>query len=250
MTAMSLTIPERLASLDRAHAAGAIIREAWEEGAELACLLSWYSPEARDAKDAAACPADALPPWLAYLTVWLDDAPSDTAWPGLIARYVRVLHRLHELAPDRLVRLDYECRAIAVRESRSHTNRPSVLAAIDGVLALLDRAAAGGAVQRMEWKAAEKAAAGAAWVAAKAAAGAAGAAARDAAARAAAEAVDAWAAAEAMAAWTAAAGAEGAEAAWAAVWAAAARSAADRMADAMLAALENAITEKQESSPC
>jgi len=42
-----LTIPERLASLDRAHAAGAIIREAWDEGAEFACLLSWYSPEAR-----------------------------------------------------------------------------------------------------------------------------------------------------------------------------------------------------------
>jgi len=166
-----LTIPERLASLDRAHAEGKIIRGAWTKGAELACLLSWYSPEARDAKDAAACPASAMPAWLAHLMVWLDDAPSEAAWSGVIARYVRVLPRLLALAPERLARLDYECRAIAVREARSHTDRPSVTAAIDGVLALLDRAAAGGEVQEMEWKAAWAAAArgAAAWAAAAAA---------------------------------------------------------------------------------
>jgi len=194
-----LTIPERLASLDHAHAAGAIIRKAWSEGAERACLLSWYSPEARDAQDASACPADAMPPWLAHLTVWLDDAPSDTAWPGLIARYVRVLHRLHDLAPERLARLDYACRAIAVREARAHTDRPDVLAAIDGVLALLDR---GGEVGEAEW-------------------------------------------AKARAAWSAAT-----RAAAAAAWSAAAAAAADRMADAMLTALEHAITEGQESPTC
>ena len=229
-----LTIPERLASLDRAHAAGAIIRNGWEEGAERACLLSWYSPEARDAHDASACPADAMPPWLAHLTVWLDDAPSDTAWPGLIARYVRVLHRLHEIAPDRLARLDYACRAIAVRESRSHTNRPSVLAAIDGVLALLDRAAAGGEVQGMKWKEAEAEA-----EAEAAACGVARAAteAEVAAARAA-----AWAATEAEVAAARAAARAATEAAEEPSWWAARTAAADRMADAMLAAIEHVVS--------
>jgi len=224
---MSLTIPERLARLAHAHAENRIIRGAWTKGAELACLLSWYSPESRDAHDAGACPADALPPWLAYLAVWINDAPSDTAWPGLIARYVRVLHRLHEIAPERLTWLDYECRAIAVREARSHTEDPPALVAIDGVLVLLDRAAAGGTVQRMAWDAAARAAAGA------------GAAAWDAAARAA-----AWAAARA--------------AAWAAAWDAAAAApdvagetaAADRMADAMLTAFEHVIGEGQDISTC
>jgi len=112
-----------------------------------------------------------MPPWLAHLTVWLDDAPSDVAWPGLIARYVRVLHRLHELAPEHLTKLDYECRAIAVREARSHTEDPPALVAIDGVLVLLDRAAAGGVVQEIEWAAAEAEAWAAAEAAAEAAAG-------------------------------------------------------------------------------
>ena len=136
-------------------------------------------------------PAAAMPPWLAHLTPWLDDAPSGAAWSGVIARYVRVLPRLLALAPERRARLDYECRAIAVREARAHTEDPPARVAIDGVLVLLDRAAAGGTVQRMAW--------------------------------------DAAAAAPDVAGETAA---------------------ADRMADAMLTALEHAITEGQESPTC
>jgi hypothetical protein len=213
MTAMSLTIPERLARLDRAHAEGKIIRGAWTKGANLASLLSWYSPEAREAKDPYACPADAMPAWLAHLTVWLNDAPSDAAWLAIVARYVRVLHRLHDLAPDRFARLDYECRAIAVREARSHTDRPSVTAAIDGVLALLNRAAAGGEVQKMEWAQARAAAVYAAW-------------------------------AEVAAVETATVdvtAAEAADAAAAAPDVAGEAAAADRMADAMLTAIEHAL---------
>ena len=242
----SLTIPERLARLDRAHAEGKIIRGSWGDGANPASLLFWYSPEARASEDARACPADAMPPWLAHLTVWLDDAPSEAAWPGVIARYVRVLPRLLALAPERLTWLDYECRAIAVREARTHTKDPPALVGIDGVLVLLDRAAIGGAVQRMEWEEAAKAAARAAGVAAKAAAWAAGAAGAEAWAAAWA----AWAAVDA--AWTEAWAEAWAEAAWTAAAedasTAASKAAADRMADAMLTAIERAIEEGQEIS--
>jgi hypothetical protein len=237
-----LTIPERLACLSRAHAAGKIIRGAWDEGAELACLLSWYSPEAREAEQAAACPAAAMPAWLAYLTVWFDDAPSDTAWPGIIARYVRVLHHLHELAPERLVRLDYECRAIAVREARAHTEDPPARVAIDGVLVLLDRAAAGGAVGEAEWAEAAGTAE---------AEGTAGAA--DAAARAAEAGAEGTAGAAVDAVWAAvdaAAPAAAVDAVDARAAADARAAVADRMADAMLTAIEHAINEKQEGSTC
>jgi hypothetical protein len=141
--------------------------------------------------------------------------------------------------PERLASLDRahaaghavrRCRrAIAVRESRTHTKHPPALVAIDGVLVLLDRAAAGGEVGEAEWAAVEAAAEAAAWSAA------------------------AWpAAGEAAwgAAWAAAAGAAATTGAAGVARAAARTAAADRMASAMLTAIEDAITEKQDISTC
>jgi len=222
-----------------------LIRKAWTgrdaTGRETACLLAAMSPAVAGSKNIASCPAEVMPAWLAHLTPWMDDAGSMEAWPGMVRRYADLAGRWHVLTPEAWQRLDYVARRLSVIEARSHVDgsrkwAKPILLAIDGVVALLDRAIAGDIPTKQEWsKAAEAAAevaaaeAAAAWRAA-AAGRAAEAAAEAAAAEAAAAEVAAAAAAEAAAAEAAAA--EAAEAAAAA---------ADRITTAILDAIEAEI---------
>jgi len=227
------------------HQQGRLIRRAWTstdaQGRETACLLAALVPECGVMESADSCPASVLPPWLANLTPWLDDAGTAAAWPGFVARYVAVL-RSWNLDAAQSQRCDYLCRALIVREARSRTLDPQCIAACDTVIALCDRAAAGSSHTAEEWAAA----CAAAWAAARAAACDATRDAARAAARAAAWAAAraaAWAA-EAAAAWDAACDATR-DAAWAAeadvARAAASAAASDRMIDGILAVLETEI---------
>lgn len=191
-------IETRVDELRRVHAEGRLLRGAWtrtdEHGRHLACLLVALAPEC-SAGDADACPAWLMPPWLAHLLPWLDDAGSEAAWPGQMARLIAVLPALlRRLAadPEAARRLDYAVRAIAVREAMRHTRDAAAIAACETVAALCETMASGGAVTEAQWavaaetaarawaraaKAAETAAAAAVWAAARAAVRAAGAAA-------------------------------------------------------------------------
>jgi hypothetical protein len=265
---------ERTDRLDAMLREGRLIRRAWTKGHDRACLLAALSPEAGAAESASACPAEIMPPWLAHMTPWLDDAPSAEAWPSIVARYAALARRWGVLDDAAWERARVASLLTIVSEARSHVapEYASVLAAIDGVLGWLRRgapesereaaaaadaaweAASADAADAAAWEAARAAAwaaasADAAWEAARAAAWASADAADAAAweaARAAAWAADAaaWEAARA-AAWAAAdaacEAARAARAARAAAWAAARAAAADRIAAGVLDAIEHEI---------
>jgi hypothetical protein len=209
-------------TIEQLYAEGRLIRGKWSatdaQGRELLCL---YTALAGDATARpGACPVDLCPLWLAHLIPWIDDTGTKAHWPSVVDRFARLAPRLGEIRGERSERLDYRCRAIAVREARSHVPGGHVaLDPIDHVLALLDRASAGAPVTADEWAAAEAAAVAEAEVV-----------------WAAAEAEVVWAAAEAAA--LAAVAAVAARAAAEAARAAAEAAAADRIIDAILDAIE------------
>jgi hypothetical protein len=173
----------------------------------------------------------------------MDDNVSDAYRPVLWREYARVVRRSAVLTADDWRRLDYAARAIAVRDARSYASGPDTLAAIDGVLALLDRGAAGDWPSDAE-RAAASTAARATWVA-QATAWAVEAAAEGSAAAWAAEAAVRAAAGSAAAAEGSAAAAANAAATWAVAWPArwAAEetplaAATDRITHAILAAVD------------
>jgi hypothetical protein len=211
--------------LDTMIANDLLIRGKWTDGQERACLLAALAPECGAANSAAACPAEKMWPWLAYLTPWIDDAGSAEAWPGVVRRYAAAVRRLDFSRDGRPVLL--ACLRVILVEARGHDRSGSC----DAVIALIDE---GAAVDDPRWKSAR--AASWAWAAAWAAGAEA-----DAAAEAAAEAAADAAAADAAAADAAAeAAADAAAAAAEAEAAADAAAAADRLIDGILTALESA----------
>ena len=232
---------ERIDRLDTMIAEGRLVRDAWTEGHDRACLLAALSPEAGAAQSAAACPAELMPPWLAYLTPWLDDAPSADAWPHIVRRYASLARRWHVLDGRAWDRARIGALIAIVSEARTHTGDDTrVLSAADGVIAWLRRGAPhheSTCVRDAAWAARASAAAAAARAAVAASARAARAAEWEAAAR-------------ASAAWASAS----ARAARAAEWEAAARAAtdaaedaSDRMASGVLDAIEREIAEAEAS---
>jgi hypothetical protein len=135
---------ERTDRLDAMLREGRLIRHAWSEGHDRACLLAALSPEAGEAESASACPAEVMPLWLAHLTPWLDDEPSTQAWPSIVARYAALARRWHVLDDEGWERARIAALVAIVTEARSHVapEYASVLAAIDGVLGWLRRGAA------------------------------------------------------------------------------------------------------------
>ena len=81
--------------LETYHREGRLIRHAWtgtdDQGREAACLLAALVPECGAKESSSVCPASVLPPWLAHLTPWIDDAGTAEAWPGVVTRYVAIL---------------------------------------------------------------------------------------------------------------------------------------------------------------
>lgn len=183
---------ERLDRLDTMIRENRIIRGAWTER-DRACLLAALAPEAGKAQSASACPAEVMPEWLAHLTPWIDDAPSEEAWPALVRRYAALARRWHVLDTAAWERARIGALIAIVSEARMHCpqHETQTLAAIDGVLAWLRRGAPASERLAALW-AAEAAAQSAAVAAAEAAAEAAKAA--QSAAKAAAKAAARWSA--------------------------------------------------------
>ena len=123
---------------------GTLIRRSWTgtdaQGRATACLLAALAPECGAAESAAACPAEAMPAWLAHLTPWIDDSGSLTSWPGHVRRYAAIAPRFGELIGDLDRRALIGCLRVIVAEAPSHVD-PS--GAVSAVLALLDRELAG-----------------------------------------------------------------------------------------------------------
>ena len=134
---------ERLNRLDTMMQEGRIIRRAWTYGRDRACLLAALSPEVGRAESASACPAEVMPAWLAHLTPWLDDAPSEETWPGIVQRYAGLARRWHVMDEAGWERARIGALIAIVSEARRSCpqHEAHALAEIDGVVAWLRRGA-------------------------------------------------------------------------------------------------------------
>lgn len=84
---------ERFDRLDTFIAEDRLVRKAWGDGQERACLLLALAPEVETVGVIERCPASVLPAWLAHLTPSMDDCGSEAAWPAMVRRYARVVRR-------------------------------------------------------------------------------------------------------------------------------------------------------------
>jgi len=149
---------ERLDALDAAIERGEVLRGEWtceEDGRQLACLLAHVSPEVATAKSVSACPAKTLDPWFAHLLLYIDDECSLERRDEFLRRTAAVLRQWHRLSTETRRRLDYECRAVAVREVRPHVplSEAQMIVAIDSALLLIARACAGEVLSEQEGEA-------------------------------------------------------------------------------------------------
>jgi hypothetical protein len=131
----------RIDRLDAMLRENRLIRGAWTESHERVCLLAALSPEAGDAQSASACPSEVMPRWMAHLTPWIDDQPSDEAWPQIITRYALLARRWNMLDTEAWERVRRDALTVIVKESRNHVALEcrAALRAIDGVLGWLER---------------------------------------------------------------------------------------------------------------
>ena len=85
---------QRFDRLDQFIAEGRVLRFRWADtdadGRERACLLVALAPEVGQGV-VSACPASLIPPWLAHLTLSLDDSVSEVAWPEVVREYARTV---------------------------------------------------------------------------------------------------------------------------------------------------------------
>ena len=91
---------ERFDRLDSFIAEDRLVRHAWGDGQERACLLLALAPEVGTEGVVSRCPASVLPPWLARMTPSLDDNGSASAWPAMVRRYSVVVRRGAETLDD------------------------------------------------------------------------------------------------------------------------------------------------------
>ena len=111
-----------------------------------------------------------MPPWLASLTVWIDDSGTLGKWPGHIKRYAAAIGRVVALDAEAMERLSRRIRVLIVREAASHitVDEWGCRAACDGVVAAIEsgeqkkisaaESAAESAARSAAWSAAESAA--------------------------------------------------------------------------------------------
>ena len=140
---------------------GTLIRKAWTgvdaQGRATACLLAAMSTRVAKDEDASSCPASIMPSWLAHLTPWFDDAPSDRAWPAVVMRYAALARRWSVLTRKDWQQLNYRCRALSVREAMRHTDDDEVLCVCEHVAVLCERASSGKKICEDTWATAQEA---------------------------------------------------------------------------------------------
>lgn len=139
-------------------------------------LLEALCPEVRPHGDISACPAW-LPRWLGHLVRWIGSAISTSTYLakdvtrsaqaafGMARRASSVLREaMLRLDEEALRRLDYACRALALREGLRHEAlRPSpstIVPVVERFVGLCERAARGDQPSEEEWSAAVMAEAG------------------------------------------------------------------------------------------
>jgi len=150
-----------VARLDRAIAAGDVIRGQWtstEDGRARACLLAALVPACGVEKTATACPAEVLPPWLAECVPWIDDAGTEGAWPEMIRDFAALLCDSASAPAELWPRLNLHWRSVAIAEAMAHTSNPTVLRICAEVAAMLDAALAGESIDPEAWEDARTAA--------------------------------------------------------------------------------------------
>ena len=148
-----------MSGIEQIFSEGRLIRGQWSgtdsAGRELLCLYTAMAGDAAARPES--CPARLAPQWIAYLMPWWDEAGSADAWPALVRRVAALAPRFVEIRGESSVRLDYECRAIALRECLPLAGTAQLV--VERVLALCDRRAAGDVPSPAEWKAAGEGAA-------------------------------------------------------------------------------------------
>ena len=157
---------ERVDNLDRMIEEGRVIRGAWREGRERACLLAALSPEAGLAGSADVCPASVMPGWLAHLTVSMADEGSDEAWSSMVRRYASLARRWPVLDDAAWARVEAAVLVAVLDEASRHTEDEAALSAIADVRECISEGS-----NEADLKAAAEAAAFVAWVAEDAASG-------------------------------------------------------------------------------
>lgn len=124
---------------------GTIARGTWAgrtaDGRDTACLIAVIVPGlAHDARPVGA--EHLLPPWLAELTLFVNDAPpTEAAWPALVRRYAEALRASDVLTPEAWRRLDYRCRRAALVDALACAGPAKQV--VERSIALCDRTIAG-----------------------------------------------------------------------------------------------------------
>jgi hypothetical protein len=123
-----------------------------EHGRQRLTPLAAFAPEVMvRGYDARACPEDAMPGWLAEALELFGQLEAP-AFDEVVGRFVALAPCLLHLPAERLERLDFTTRAVALRAARGRTAEPQALAAIDRVLVLLEAAEQGAPSPESVWR--------------------------------------------------------------------------------------------------
>lgn len=154
-TPLPLDHDDAAASIERYLADGRLLRKDWTRrdgaGRHLACLLAAAVPACGEAQDAGPCPSWLLPPWMAELVLFIDDAGTPEQWRDHVRRFVDLLRRTRVLREERWRCLEYQIRSVALLEARRWARAGMARDEIDRVLSLCLRAGAGDMRPPPEW---------------------------------------------------------------------------------------------------
>jgi hypothetical protein len=131
-------------NLQKVFEEGRLTRFRWSDkdsdGRQLLCLYTALagSPNARPDT----CPADLAPRWLAYILPWMDDSPSNGAWPEIVRRLVALSPKFSSFGKEQHLQ--------AIRVVLETTRWLDTSGSCDDALSLVDRELTGKDVDK-EW---------------------------------------------------------------------------------------------------
>jgi hypothetical protein len=134
-----------------------LLRRAWEgrdsRGRRMLCILAAMSDEVADKHNTASCPASLMPPWLADLTPWLDDAGTPDAWPAFVRRFADIVPRaLSVLSGEDWHLLNANARLVAVESVLRYAKSASIARSLTLIAFLLQEMARGRRINQSEWE--------------------------------------------------------------------------------------------------
>ena len=121
---------------------GTLCRNTWtgklSDGRKTACLLAAIWPAAGKKWSSADCPASLMPQWLADLTPWIDDNPTDAAWEGFIRRYAALVPFFGRMSSEQSDALSRRFRASCVRKLMNYADGGAPFAACEAIAEALE----------------------------------------------------------------------------------------------------------------